>query len=255
MAAESSSFLWLSRLPFISFHRQTTLLEGHEGYIELNPKNNFETALTDLEGFDKIWLVFLFHKAADNWKPMVNPPRGNKKRGVFATRSPHRPNPIGITCVNLKRIDGRKIFIEDHDLINETPILDIKPYLPFSDSHPEASAGWIDEVENNKFDLIFSEMAQMKIEFLLDKTVELERLCSSTLQLNPFPSKNNRISETESGYIIAVKTWRLSYKISEKTVIIDDIFSGYTEQYLTGEKESKWDDVPIHQAFIKEFRQ
>ncbi len=105
---------------------QIGLLNNMTSVIELEKGHNYEEALADLENFERLWVIFHFHKAT-SWKPKITPPRGNEKKGLFATRSPHRPNPIGISAVKLIKIDGLKIYIEDHDFIDGTPVLDIKP--------------------------------------------------------------------------------------------------------------------------------
>lgn len=103
--------------------------------------------LQDLDGFDRIWLIFVFHRS-EGWAPRVHPPRGPRaKRGLFATRSPHRPNPIGLSAVELVGIEGRTLRLRGVDLLDGTPVLDIKPYVPYADAFPEARAGWIDEVD------------------------------------------------------------------------------------------------------------
>jgi tRNA-Thr(GGU) m(6)t(6)A37 methyltransferase TsaA len=104
----------------------------------LERNRNFEQALKDLEGFERIWVIYLFH-LNDSWKPMVTPPRNKgKKVGVFASRSPHRPNGIGLSCVTLNRIEGLNIYISNSDILDGSPVLDIKPYLPWSDSFPDS---------------------------------------------------------------------------------------------------------------------
>lgn len=126
------------------------------GIVDTPARIVFETeyrmaeAVRGLEGFDYIWLVWVFSKAIrEYWSPTVRPPRlgGNERMGVFATRSPFRPNPIGLSSVRLTRIDqdaelGPVLHIEGADLMDGTPILDIKPYLPYTDSHPEACSGF-----------------------------------------------------------------------------------------------------------------
>jgi tRNA-Thr(GGU) m(6)t(6)A37 methyltransferase TsaA len=99
---------------------------GVAGRIEMFPEH--EHALDDLDGFDRIWVLFWFHEAHGS-RAKVLPPRSNRKRGVFATRSPHRPNPIGMSAVRLERVDGLVLHVRDLDLIDGTPVLDIKPAL------------------------------------------------------------------------------------------------------------------------------
>ena len=103
-------------------------------------------AIQDLGGFERIWLIFAFHKS-EGWKNCVKPPRGGPKRGVLATRSPHRPNSIGLSAVELVAIEGRTLHLRGVDLLDGTPVLDIKPYVPYADSFPESRSGWIDDMD------------------------------------------------------------------------------------------------------------
>lgn len=113
-----------------------------EGTIEIDA--DYAAALADLESFDRIWILFLFDRST-GWTPRVKPPRGGPKRGVFATRAPHRPSPIGLTSVRLDRVDvsGGLLLVRGLDLLDGTPILDLKPYLPNVDAWPEAGHGWL----------------------------------------------------------------------------------------------------------------
>ena len=136
---------------------QTKNFEAQSGVIQL--RSGLENAVRDLKGFEWIWVVFYFNYATgihperkggdgcDGWKTMVVPPRDTQLRGVLATRSPHRPNFIGLSCVRLLDVRGLEVFIADHDLLHGTPVLDIKPYLPFCDAHPNAKAGWVDDLD------------------------------------------------------------------------------------------------------------
>jgi tRNA-Thr(GGU) m(6)t(6)A37 methyltransferase TsaA len=103
-------------------------------------------AFRDLAGFERIWLVFVFHRS-EGWKAEVRPPRGGGKRSVLATRSPHRPNAIGLSAVELVGIDAHGLRVRGLDLLDGTPILDIKPYVPYADAFPASRAGWIDEID------------------------------------------------------------------------------------------------------------
>jgi tRNA (adenine37-N6)-methyltransferase len=106
-----------------------------------------ETVLRDLGGFARIWLIFVFH-LSEGWTPLVQPPRGPKaKRGVLATRSPHRPNAIGLSAVELVAVEGRTLHLRGVDLLDGTPVLDLKPYVPYADAFPGARSGWIDAVD------------------------------------------------------------------------------------------------------------
>ena len=104
-------------------------------------------ALKDLDGFDKIWILSWLHLNT-NWNPTVTPPRGPKvKRGTLATRSPHRPNPIGLSAATIVCVKNNRIIVEGIDLLDQTPILDIKPYVTYCDAFPAAKSGYVDELE------------------------------------------------------------------------------------------------------------
>ncbi len=123
---------------------QTLTDAAVDARIELLSGWNFEQALKDLEGFDYIWLVAWLHLNED-WKPSVIPPRGPRiKRGLFSTRSPHRPNPIAMSALRLTGVDGLTLHVRGIDLLDGTPVLDIKPYVPYADAFPEARAGWLE---------------------------------------------------------------------------------------------------------------
>ena len=130
--------------------RQSGLVEELESTIVFEPEFRNPDALRGLEGFSHLWIVWEFSKARrDTWSPTVRPPRlgGNQRLGVFATRSPFRPNPIGLSCVKLVGVEhhpefGPIIRVAGADLLNGTPIYDVKPYLPYADCKPEAVGGF-----------------------------------------------------------------------------------------------------------------
>lgn len=136
--------------------RQSMLVDELESYVVFEPEYRREDALRGLEEYSHLWLIWEFSEAVrDGWSPTVRPPRlgGNTRMGVFATRSPFRPNPIGLSCVRLEALEkhpeyGMVLKVRGADLMNGTPILDIKPYLPHVDSHPEARGGFSGKFEN-----------------------------------------------------------------------------------------------------------
>ncbi len=135
--------------------RQSGLVPELRGRIVFEPEYRVADALRGLEGFSHLWLIWDFSEAhREEWRPTVRPPRlgGNVRMGVFATRSPFRPNPIGLSSVEIESIEldtaqGPVIWVKGADLMNGTPIFDIKPYLPFADSHPEARGGFTDQTK------------------------------------------------------------------------------------------------------------
>lgn len=132
--------------------RQSGLVPQLRGTVVFEPAYRNPDALRGLEGFSHLWLIFRFHQAVrEGWSPTVRPPRlgGNRRMGVFATRSPFRPNAIGLSCVKLEAVRpdeklGTVLEVSGADLVDGTPILDIKPYLPYADCHPEATGGFTD---------------------------------------------------------------------------------------------------------------
>ncbi len=133
--------------------RQAGLVEGLRAAVVFEPPYRVPEALRGIEGFSHLWLIWEFSQnRKGGWSPTVRPPRlgGNRRLGVFATRSPFRPNPIGLSCVKLERLerdapDGPVLVVSGADLADGTPIFDIKPYLPYADCHPEAVGGFAGE--------------------------------------------------------------------------------------------------------------
>ena len=143
--------------------RQSGLVEELKATIVFEPEYRNPDALRGLEEFSHIWLIWQFSEAVrDKWSPTVRPPRlgGNTRMGVFATRSPFRPNPIGLSCVRLEAIEkdpklGTVLVVSGADLMDGTPILDIKPYLPYADAHPEALGGFTGNVGGKVLEVEF----------------------------------------------------------------------------------------------------
>lgn len=245
-----SSFLEKYQAP-----RQANLHQGTTGTIILNSGCHFEQALEGLEYFDRIWVVFLFHRNRV-WKPKVFPPRGGKKQGVFATRSPHRPNFIGLSCVSLVAVKGLQIWIKDHDLLHGTPVLDLKPYLNYADSFQSSKQGWLEHLEvSPTFTVEWSLNAQSQLCYLLQAgSLDLKDVIEFRLKENPFPYPNRRVKQIDSSYYeLAYKTWRIFYHVEGQNITIIMIKSGYDQLTLQGKKESRWDDVPLHVAFSLTF--
>ncbi len=178
--------------------RQPGLAEDAKGLIKFNKDPDLKTALRRLDEFSHLWIIFVFHEhGGKKWKPSVRPPRlgGSEKVGVLSSRSPHRPNPIGISAVKIEKIDldakgGPEIYVDGIDLIDGTPILDIKPYIKYADSIPEAHAGWA-EAPIMKFPVEFSRDSEKDLKNLPDST-KLKKLIVQILQLDPRPAFQKR---------------------------------------------------------------
>jgi len=117
-----------------------------EAILKMDGEKLPPQAFADLVGVERIWILSWLHRGG-TWAPMVRPPRGTReRRGLFATRSPDRPNPLGLSAVRLVAIDGCDLRVRGIDLIDGTPILDIKPYIPYADAFADSKAGWIDQI-------------------------------------------------------------------------------------------------------------
>lgn len=150
--------------------RQPGLVNEASASIELQPPFNRVDTLDGLEGFSHLWIQFIFHQCLrDTWKAKIRPPRlgGKEKMGIFATRATHRPNPIGLSVVKLVGIrqKGQKVFIDiaGADLLDQTPVIDIKPYLPYADAVPDAQGGFAPERTQLK-PVQFSELAKSQLQ-------------------------------------------------------------------------------------------
>lgn len=148
--------------------RQSGLVWELKGRIEFEPEYRNKEAFRGLEGYSHLWILWQFSETIrQDWSPTVKPPRlgGNKRMGVFATRSPFRPNPIGLSCVKLEQIllegkNGPELLVSGVDMVDHTPIYDIKPYLSYTDSHPDAVCGFADNVKQYELQVVFPEFLQ-----------------------------------------------------------------------------------------------
>lgn len=174
----------------------------------------FEEALEDLEGFSHLWLVFWFHRN-ENWRPRVLPPGGRVgRKGLFATRSPHRPNPLGMTAVPLLRRDGRELYVGAHDLVDGTPIFDVKPYIPEFDSFPGASSGWFAETRV---------APRYTVELPADVPASLKDRIVELLSRDPLPHRTRRIVAYEDGYRLSLGRARVFYRLDGERVLVEKI--------------------------------
>ena len=170
--------------------RQSGLVEELRSTIVFEPEFRNPDALRGIEGFSHLWLIWQFSEAVrDNWSPTVRPPRlgGNTRMGVFATRSPFRPNNLGLSCVKLLGVEhtpqnGTVLHVAGADLMDGTPILDIKPYIPYSDSHPAASGGFTDTASEFLLDVVFPE------ELLALLPADKQEAAKAVLSHDPRPS-------------------------------------------------------------------
>lgn len=198
--------------------RQSGLVPGACARLVFDPEFRNPDALRGLEGFSHLWLIWVFSEnLREGWSPTVRPPRlgGNVRMGVFATRAPFRPNPIGLSAVKLERVelhpqDGPVLHLSGVDLIDGTPILDIKPYVPLADCIPEASAGFTAS-RYERLEVLFphelaSEMEEDQLQTLKD-----------TLSLDPRPQYQD---DPERVYGLAFCGWEVRFRVEGRCLSV-----------------------------------
>lgn len=202
--------------------RQPGLVSAATAHIELQGGCNREEILRGIEGFSHLWLIFVFHQAQkQNWKPTVRPPRlgGNERVGVFASRSPFRPNPIGMSVVSLNGIErvGKQwhIHVGGADLVDHTPILDIKPYLPYADALPEARAEYAPAPPSANAIVTFSTLAQEQLDSLQDLPADFKELITQVLAQQPQPAYHNHCHKSERRYGMTLYHYNIEWMASE----------------------------------------
>ncbi|NNF96861.1 MAG: tRNA (N6-threonylcarbamoyladenosine(37)-N6)-methyltransferase TrmO [Halobacteria archaeon] len=175
--------------------RQPGLVKEATATLELLPPYDRTEALEGLEAFSHLWLIFVFHASLkETWKPTVRPPRlgGNKRVGVFASRSMFRPNPIGLSVVELERVDTTaeqpRILLKGVDLLDGTPVLDIKPYLPYVDAIPNAHGGYAQGSPEPRLKVRFSSHAAGQCASYENAYPNLRTLITHVLELDPRPA-------------------------------------------------------------------
>jgi tRNA-Thr(GGU) m(6)t(6)A37 methyltransferase TsaA len=241
------------RTPFlhkVEAPRQGVVADGVEGRIELFPEAGFEHAVEDLQTWERLWVLTWFDRA-EHWRPKVQPPRSLRRRGVFATRSPHRPNPIGLTCVRLVRVEGLTIVVRDLDILDGTPVVDLKPYVPYADAFPEAGSGWLEAAADPgpQWPVHFAPDARARLDFLKAHDVDLEAPLTTTLMLGPEPRPYRRIRLTPEGACIAYRTWRAWFAVEGDTIVVHRIASGLSAADL----KKGHSEAPVHEAFRARF--
>ncbi len=204
--------------------RQSGLNNAVVGRIVFEKEYRVTEAFRGLEDFSHIWILWQFSEAVrDNWSPTVRPPLlgGNKRMGVFSTRSPFRPNNIGLSAVKLLKIEytkneGPVLIVAGADLMNGTPIYDIKPYLPYADSIPDAVGGFTESLGERKLTVEFPECVKEKF-----PTEKLEGLVS-VLEGDPRPSYQN---DPERLYTFTFAGYEVSFKVDEGVLTVVDLGS------------------------------
>lgn len=202
--------------------RQSGLVEELKGTIVFEPEYRKSEALKGLEGYNYIWLLWQFEGVErDHWSVSVRPPRlgGNKHMGVFATRSPFRPNPIGLSSVKLERIEletdrGPVLHVSGIDLRHNTPIYDIKPYLPYVDCHTDATGGFAHEVKDYELQVTFPR------ELLEQIPTEKQAAIIAVLKQDPRPSYHN---DPTRKYGVSFAGFDVRFVVEERVLTVVEV--------------------------------
>jgi tRNA-Thr(GGU) m(6)t(6)A37 methyltransferase TsaA len=226
-------------------------------HIELLPVPGYQEALHDLVGFDRVWLVWWFHLNT-RWRSKILPPFGPGKRlGLFSTRSPHRPNPIGITPVRLYGVKKFTLEIGPCDLVDGTPILDIKPYLPSYDSFPQSATGWWgdyakEEAERGPCTVKIGPLATEQLVWLEDKwEVEFKGRMIEILTRDPRPHRTRRIRNRRGGgFDIACGAWRAVFDCVDTVVTVTAIEPAFPPVFLRDTQRTRVPDREAQIAFL-----
>ncbi len=199
--------------------RQSGLVPQLQAKIVFEPAFRNPHTLTGIEKFSHLWLIWEFSEAKrDTWSPTVRPPLlgGDTRMGVFATRSPFRPNPIGLSCVKLEKVDlqtdrGPVLTVSGADLLDGTPVYDIKPYLPYADSHPEAAGGFTDEVERKILKVVFPES------LLAQLPPEKQAAAAGVLSQDPRPSYQH---DPDRQYGLAFAGYNIRFYVADDVLTV-----------------------------------
>ena len=203
--------------------RQSGLAPSVKSEIVFCPEFRDENIIRDIEQYSHLWLVWGFSKNNGEWSPTVRPPRlgGNKRVGVFATRSPFRPNGLGLSCVKLEKIEttaeGKVLVVSGADIADGTPIYDIKPYLPYVDSVPDACGGFSDEHKEYFLEVEFSESIKETL-----NEVQLQEV-KEILSLDPRPSYQE---DEDRIYGLSFGGFEIKFKCDGVKIIVTEILKG-----------------------------
>ena len=224
--------------------RQPRAASGAPGRIELLPGRHLEHALDDLAGWEYLWVIFWFH-LNEGWRPKVLPPRSRSgRKGVLSTRSPHRPNPLGLSVVRLERIEGLTLHVRDVDMLDGTPVLDIKPYVAYTDALPGARSGWLEDATAPApgdgppdpvaaWQVDFDPLALEQCLWIEARTgLALRQRIAGTLALGPEPHPYRRIRRQGDALLLAVKEWRAQCAVQGTQILVLAISSGYKAAQL-----------------------
>jgi tRNA (adenine37-N6)-methyltransferase len=216
--------------------RQSGLIPQARAILEILPPYNRPEAFRELADYSHVWLTFVFHaNLRAGWKPTVRPPRlgGNRRVGVFASRSPFRPNPIGLSVVRLERLeldDGVRLQLSGIDLLDGTPVLDIKPYLPYADAIPDARFGYAPKPTSQTLALSFGSQAEAILRTLPEaQSAHLRLLIQRVLEQDPRPGYRRGQAE-KRGYGMRLMEFDVRWEVDNESIRVTRLTQVPTQQ-------------------------
>jgi len=223
---------------------------GMEGYIELHNDPKILQGISNILVGDRLWILWVANQST-TWKGKVITPRSPEKIGVFSTRSPYRPNNICMSSAEVLLVKNNRINISSSDLLHNTPVLDIKPYLSYADAYSDCEPAWCKTT--TEFDVQWSDQLQNKKKWLQMHLPGLINCCADQLRHWPFPHPHKRIKQHKDDlYILSYRTWRILYQVSDESQVhILSIDSGYSSEELSHNTEDPWNDKELHRQFAK----
>ncbi|EPQ5227662.1 tRNA (N6-threonylcarbamoyladenosine(37)-N6)-methyltransferase TrmO [Providencia stuartii] len=199
--------------------RQPGLVQAGVGRLHLHSPFNDPNSVRGLNQFSHVWVLFVFHQTMENgWKPLVRPPRlgGNEKMGVFATRSTFRPNPIGMSLVELRgiTIKNNQVILElgSLDLVDGTPVIDIKPYLPFAEAVSNATAGYAQDTPSDDMQVIFTPQLETELDVYQNQYPGIKQFISQVLMQDPRPAYKKQSTETRD-YAVHLLDFNIRWRV------------------------------------------
>lgn len=220
--------------------------------------NIYAECAADLNGFDRVWLVWVFDRnESDSFHTRVRVPvpAEKDKYSVFATRSPHRPNPIGISAVELLAVTPDGLELGACDLLDGTNVLDVKPYIPEADAFPDAKAGWRDRIEKSPFEITWSDTAAKQADFICQRgNLNIRNFCEIQLAYRPSDSSRKRVepSGIDDILILHYRTWKIYFTVdnNSKKIFIGNISSNYSNSDIAPGAPDPYKDKDVHRDFI-----
>ncbi|MCS6901987.1 MAG: tRNA (N6-threonylcarbamoyladenosine(37)-N6)-methyltransferase TrmO [Myxococcales bacterium] len=240
------------RTPFrewLSAPRQPAEAAEVTGEIELFSAKNYEHALEDIGVWSHLWVIFVFDRNK-GWKPKVWSPQSECRRGVLATRAPYRPNPLELSVMQLESVEGLRLRVRGVDMLDGSPVLDRKPYVPYTDVVTEASGGWLggEADPGPRYEVSWGEAAKEQEHFLSGLWVALKEAVEAVLAVSPHPHPYRRIRLEAGGQRrLALREWRVWFSVEGARVRVERLGSGHRP----AERGAPRRDV--HQAFAERF--